>query len=152
MNRHETGAMTTEVNDLILYADNTQELAEMRDAVYKSFYSKNGGKQNDAELAAAFMNSRFITCAHKNYQAEVNTLNFSPQLKDDFCRIYALEYTQWVNDRKSTLIEPNISNELSTGAIAILKRCTVQGNVIKLPAGTLDRKLFLEVKNKLELI
>ena len=36
--------------------------------------------------------------------------------------------------------------------LEVLKNCTVEGNVIKLPTGQLDRKVYTEVKNKLELI
>lgn len=35
---------------------------------------------------------------------------------------------------------------------AVLQQCTVQGNVVKLPDGQLDRKLYAEVKKALELI
>lgn len=34
----------------------------------------------------------------------------------------------------------------------ILQKCTIEGNVVKLPEGQLDRKLYEEVKNALELI
>lgn len=34
----------------------------------------------------------------------------------------------------------------------ILKRCTVEGMVVKLPAGQLERKAYMDVKNSLELI
>lgn len=34
----------------------------------------------------------------------------------------------------------------------ILKQCTVEGNIIKLPPGQLDRKLYIEVAKSLELI
>lgn len=34
----------------------------------------------------------------------------------------------------------------------ILKNCTVEGNIVKLPAGQLDRKLYQEVAKSLELI
>jgi phospholipid N-methyltransferase len=34
----------------------------------------------------------------------------------------------------------------------VLKECTIEGNVVKLPEGQLDRKVYLEVKKSLELI
>lgn len=34
----------------------------------------------------------------------------------------------------------------------VLQNCRVEGNVVKLPEGQLDRKLYLEVSNKLQLI
>lgn len=41
---------------------------------------------------------------------------------------------------------------LSMEAIEVLKQCTVQGHVVKLPANQLDRKDYEAVKKKLELI
>lgn len=34
----------------------------------------------------------------------------------------------------------------------VLQRCSVEGNIVKLPEGQLDRKLYLEVAKSLELI
>ena len=42
--------------------------------------------------------------------------------------------------------------ETTSEAQAVLKQCTVHGNVVKLPDGQLDRKLYAEVKKALELI
>lgn len=36
--------------------------------------------------------------------------------------------------------------------VDVLKKCTVEGNIVKLPAEQLDRKVYLEVKKSLELI
>lgn len=48
--------------------------------------------------------------------------------------------------------EPIIMKELSIEAIDILKVSKVEGLVVKLPEGQLDRDIYLEVKNRLELI
>jgi hypothetical protein len=42
--------------------------------------------------------------------------------------------------------------ETTSEAQAVLKQCIVQGNVVKLPDGQLDRKLYADVKKALELI
>lgn len=42
--------------------------------------------------------------------------------------------------------------EPTTEAQAVLQQCTVQGNIVRLPDGQLDRKLYAEVKKALELI
>ncbi len=34
----------------------------------------------------------------------------------------------------------------------VLQQCTIEGNIVKLPSITLDRKNYLEVKKSLELI
>lgn len=48
--------------------------------------------------------------------------------------------------------EPELLPETTTEAQAVLKQCTVHGNIVKLPDGQLDRKLYAEVKKALELI
>ncbi len=42
--------------------------------------------------------------------------------------------------------------QLTNEAVNTLKNSTVNGNIVKLPNGTLDRKIYLEVKKRLELI
>lgn len=52
-------------------------------------------------------------------------------------------------------VEPEEEQELpetTNEAQAVLQQCTVHGNVVKLPDGQLDRKLYAEVKKALELI
>jgi|GEM_PF-973517 len=48
--------------------------------------------------------------------------------------------------------EPIMAKELTSEAIEKLKNATVNGMVVKLPEGQLDRKIYVEVKTKLELI
>ncbi len=42
--------------------------------------------------------------------------------------------------------------ETTTETQEVLKQCSVNGNIVKLPNGQLDRKLYAEVKHSLELI
>ena len=46
----------------------------------------------------------------------------------------------------------NVVNKTEITKLSVLKQCTTQGNVIRLPFIQLDRKLYLEVKKALELI
>ncbi len=63
------------------------------------------------------------------------------------------EYERQQKLKEVELNKQNImAKEFSTGAIETLKNSTVEGNVVKLPAGQLDRNIYLEVKNSLELI
>lgn len=48
--------------------------------------------------------------------------------------------------------ETPMAKELSKESIEILKKCLVEDKIIRLPTGNLDRKIYLEVKTKLELI
>lgn len=61
-------------------------------------------------------------------------------------------YAQQKHANEQKLIEENMSKELSNDAIETLKNSTVEGMVGKLPGGQLDRKTYLEVKTRLELI
>lgn len=45
-----------------------------------------------------------------------------------------------------------MAKELSQQAVETLKNCTVEGDTVKLPPAQLDRNVYIEVKNKLELI
>ncbi|RZJ87444.1 MAG: class I SAM-dependent methyltransferase [Chryseobacterium sp.] len=48
--------------------------------------------------------------------------------------------------------ETEMAKELTNEAVEVLQNCKVESNVVKLPDGQLDRKIYTEVKNKLELI
>lgn len=45
-----------------------------------------------------------------------------------------------------------MAKELSQAALECLKNCTIDGNNVSLPSGQLERNIYVEVKNRLELI
>jgi phospholipid N-methyltransferase len=51
-----------------------------------------------------------------------------------------------------TIKEEEMAKELTIEAVDTLKNSKIEGMVVKLPEGQLDRNVYLEVKNKLELI
>jgi len=46
----------------------------------------------------------------------------------------------------------NKINKTIMNKLDVLQKCTVEGNIVRLPAGQLDRKLYMEVAKSLELI
>lgn len=48
--------------------------------------------------------------------------------------------------------QKEMNEKLSTPAINVLKNCTVDGLIVRLPEGQLERDIYLEVKKRLELI
>lgn len=66
---------------------------------------------------------------------------------DDFYKEFARAiYKEW-----KAMIKENFEKQMSTKE-GILQACTVHDLVVKLPEGQLDRKLYVEVKQALELI
>ena len=55
-------------------------------------------------------------------------------------------------EHRSTIIKKQIKIEVSMDAQKVLQECTVEGNVVKLPEGQLERKLYQEVAKALDLI
>jgi predicted RNA methylase len=48
--------------------------------------------------------------------------------------------------------QPQMAKELTTEAIEVLKNSKIEDTIVKLPPDQLDRKIYLEVKSRLELI
>jgi phospholipid N-methyltransferase len=60
---------------------------------------------------------------------------------------------EWARKQKETQIqEPIMAKELTNEAIECLKECKVEGLIVKLPEAQLDRKVYTEVRGRLELI
>lgn len=66
----------------------------------------------------------------------------------EYYRLQKLKNTEEIQNQKET----EMANELTCEAIETLKNSTIEGMIVKLPEGQLDRKIYVEVKNKLELI
>lgn len=81
---------------------------------------------------------------NKRGQEDLDMLNaMIAELKTD------TKETQIINQENKT---EKMAKELTTEAIETLKKSTVNGLVVKLPEGQLERKIYLEVKERLELI
>lgn len=72
--------------------------------------------------------------------------DFSEETK--FMIAHPKEYYRYIEFNNQTIMAKGLTSE----AIETLKYSTVEGMVVKLPEGQLDRNIYIEVKNKLELI
>lgn len=108
---YETGATTHAVNDLILFTDNTRELAEMRDYIYSKTIADN--KQNESitshlsEDYKAKANKEYLQYKFKDFLHNV-TRAYNKELgvtysyyglttkqRNEFARIYANDFENW---------------------------------------------------------
>lgn len=90
---YETGATNEAVNDLILFTDNTRELAELRDKIYKEWADKDNHpiQQN--------FNTLYNTAAGK-YLEEIKEDNEHIKLMHksealEYRQIYAARFDNW---------------------------------------------------------
>lgn len=65
--KFETGATTHAVNDLILFADNTRELAELRDEIYMQ-----GVNPSDNDIIKGHLSGWFGNGEVKGYSGSIN--------------------------------------------------------------------------------
>ena len=94
--KYETGATSHAVNDLILFTDNTRELAELRDYVYTGIINNEieHGKEweNFGELFRA------AKIAYKKELGNSNSLHIiqmDANQIEEYCRLYANDFTSW---------------------------------------------------------
>lgn len=95
----QTGATTEEVDELILFTDNTSSLAKMRNSVYESVARKikNGDAPTLEQIEKRFY-PMFIK-AKTQYAHQVGVdLPLSPDDGKEFMRIYAEEFPVWAKE------------------------------------------------------
>lgn len=104
METYETGATSHAVNDLILFADNTRELTELRDNIYKNWMEKGNPYGHEWTLTDQFQtllqetewlyrkqfpnkadHSHTFLTAQRGKEKEVH----------EFCSLYANDFENW---------------------------------------------------------
>lgn len=103
---YETGATSHAVNDLILFTDNTRELAELRDSIYLHFISDSRPFIKDEplylELAMKFMVT-LRPAATRRYNTEFpgssNHINkMGPGDYAEYSDLYAADFDNWKSE------------------------------------------------------
>jgi hypothetical protein len=94
----ESGATSHAVNDLILFTDNTRELAELRDSIYEYWSSP-------LVNAESINPERFLKlsgAAKLAYRKEFNNIednahvrNMTKEQTREFCELYANDFKNW---------------------------------------------------------
>jgi hypothetical protein len=97
--KFETGASCHVVNDLILFADNTADLAAIRDRIYSNAF--NDGL-NHTPLKLTF--EQLFNAAKKQYLKEMPD---SPHIRNttlpdmyEFCQLYADDFSNWIAENE----------------------------------------------------
>lgn len=110
--KFETGATTHAVNDLILFTDNTRELVEKRDLIYK-MAMEPGIYQADLKVNGAFhakftlakMFSSLLRLAVNRYKVEfptshshINHMFHWSKDGEEYCLLYAEDFETWKSE------------------------------------------------------
>lgn len=92
----ETGASSHAVNDLILFTDNTRELAEMRDEIY-SRYMNSG---NNIPIRILFNN--LLEKSKIRYYSEfkrsdgcIHIVRMNSAENAEYCNLYVADFKNW---------------------------------------------------------
>lgn len=148
----ETGTDSPKVNNLILFADNTKNLAEIRDAVYELWVNRisKGATPTIEEIASKF--KTFLVKAIAQYIRELgNTpeakeeVDLTSEEKKDFQNIYALEFPNWLKEKYGKYVPEKVKEYLSTlFNIQLDNGGSIQGDMDKVRAikywGELNQK------------
>jgi hypothetical protein len=117
---YETGATSHAVNDLILFTDNTRELAEKRDKAYKKMVAMQDNYNRPSDFNSLEINYRHLffdlmLTAMRDYKKEFptfddhkhvtknNLVNYTPgewtEANDyEYCNIYLNGFENWKLD------------------------------------------------------
>jgi len=95
MGTYETGAKYHASNDLILFTENTRELANLRDDIFLDI--KNTGFFGTKPKYERF--ERLEKEARKTYIKELNFFSIKKEEIIDFCMVYLGYYEDWKNEQ-----------------------------------------------------
>lgn len=104
---YETGATSHAVNDLILFTDNTRELAEKRDSIYEAMYQMDLVGQS-TNMPTNWDNTQFIKLlrdAKSSYYKSFPTAedhghiySMTDVQNKEFCSLYLNDYNSWKSE------------------------------------------------------
>lgn len=94
--KYETGATTHAVNDLVLFTDNTIELAEMRDYLFTCIINN---EEKEEKIWEYFGGLRLqASKIYKNQLGRSNSLhiiNMTYSEVQEYCNLFATEFKNW---------------------------------------------------------
>lgn len=99
----ESGATTHAVNDLILFTDNTRELAEYRDSIYRLYSDRpKAAKTEEFKKAfvALFLKAKEQYIKELTVYASKHIIDMSSDEVQEFCALYASDFDNWKQDNK----------------------------------------------------
>jgi len=100
---YETGATSHAVNDLILFTDNTSELAELRDFIYKEFVNDKRQFIKDESLYLEIAHAvllQLLPEAKKSYNKTFRTSLIHLETREaiEYCDLYASDFENWKSE------------------------------------------------------
>jgi hypothetical protein len=106
--KYETGATSHAVNDLILFTDNTRELAQRRDDIYKAYLpGVNRTKKLVSPLKSMkyeFINVLLYRAMNKyldeipNYDDHKHIKEMTVEQQDEFAQLYVNDFENWKSE------------------------------------------------------
>jgi hypothetical protein len=94
----ETGATSHAVNDLILFADNTRELVEIRDEIYKDIINNNRPLMWKSFLNLSGAAKIAYRKEFKNIEDHSHIRNMTESQTKEFCLLYLHDFNNWKLD------------------------------------------------------
>ncbi len=94
----ETGATTHAVNDLILFADNTRELAEIRDNIYTEIVSGKRPLMWQSFLNLSGASKLAYRKEFKAIEDHAHIRNMKESETKEFCLLYLKDFQNWKQD------------------------------------------------------
>lgn len=99
---YESGATSHAVNDLILFTDNTRELAELRDSIYSAMWQCDlmcTNKEWSSDNFIKLLNKARATYANQlGGENAIHIINMTDAQKEEFRRLYLIDYRIWKSD------------------------------------------------------
>lgn len=91
----ETGATTHAVNDLILYTDNTRELAELRDHIYKGYLDGTGDNPTVIAMSELYRAAKGAYIKEFGRSNSLHIVRLTTGEVTEYCNLYVKEFNNW---------------------------------------------------------
>lgn len=105
--KYETGATSHAVNDLVLFADNTKKLVDIRDKIYREHVSSvlyashflplfNATRMEYKRVFPGFLDHQHISFENETYGVHSGT--FTADQQHEFLMLYVNDFENWKNE------------------------------------------------------
>jgi hypothetical protein len=98
----ETGATSHAVNDLILFTDNTRELAELRDGIYTMMWQfdlmGNPTTWDNSRFDKLLNKARALYANTFGGDDSIHVINMKTEAKDEYKQLYMKDFENWKSE------------------------------------------------------
>jgi vacuolar-type H+-ATPase subunit B/Vma2 len=99
--KFETGATSHAVNDLILFTDNTRELAELRDEIYTNVAQEGDRNPDYADLSTLYRRARMKYVSEFGSKNSLHITQMKAKEIEEFCNLYISDFENWKAEHKT---------------------------------------------------